>query len=393
MSSPFIDSQQNPFQTQAKMLWHLDRLAQWHLYGDTFPVLVEVNLINICNQACRWCISSYSHLSDPALSLEERATRAQQLVAHPAMAAQPSRWRGLDIPTLARFLVQAQAKGLRGVTWSGGGEPTVHSQFPSAVAAAAEAGLEQGLMTNGMFPGSFVPTIGEHVRWVRVSLDTMNPTAYAYQKRTSGFPRVVSNLHELVAFPVKVGVNMNVDSWNVDEILALGAWCRDIGIDYFQIRPVLDRPAIANSDAAPGTKPADWWARLQRLLCEAESLSTDSFRVVVSWDKFIDVAVTERATAREYTQCVYHFFTCVLNADGDLAVCMYHLGDRSFSFGNIYEQSVAEIWHSARRREVIDMCLNKLDLATCQVCCKGHEINKLLHFVTHPDPTADINFL
>ncbi len=57
------------------------------------------------------------------------------------------------------------------------------------------------------------------------------------------------------------------------------------------------------------------------------------------------------------------------------------------------KSSVAKIWHSEQRRQVVEMCLNALDFTTCQVCCKGHEINKLIHFIDHPDPAADVNFL
>jgi GTP 3',8-cyclase len=72
---------------------------------------------------------------------------------------------------------------------------------------------------------------------------------------------------------------------------------------------------------------------------------------------------------------------------------MYHLGDKSFSFGNIYENTLDETWDGAKRRQVVEMCRNHLDLSTCQVCCKGHEINKLIHFMETPDPHADVNFL
>jgi radical SAM protein with 4Fe4S-binding SPASM domain len=92
-------------------------------------------------------------------------------------------------------------------------------------------------------------------------------------------------------------------------------------------------------------------------------------------------------------KCVAHFFVCILNADGDLCVCMYHLGDKRFSFGNIDEQSLSDIWRGAKRREVLDLCSNHLDLETCQVCCKGHEINKFLQLVQTPDPAMDVNFL
>ena len=53
----------------------------------------------------------------------------------------------------------------------------------------------------------------------------------------------------------------------------------------------------------------------------------------------------------------------------------------------------SDIWHGAKRREVLEHCSNKLDLETCQVCCKGHEINKFLHLVETPDPAMDVNFL
>jgi hypothetical protein len=72
---------------------------------------------------------------------------------------------------------------------------------------------------------------------------------------------------------------------------------------------------------------------------------------------------------------------------------MYHLGDQRFSFGNIYESTVEPIWNSAQRRNVLKMCATQLDLSTCQVCCKGHEINKLMHFITYPEPRLDSNFL
>ena len=108
----------------------------------------------------------------------------------------------------------------------------------------------------------------------------------------------------------------------------------------------------------------------------------------MSWDKFKDLEQPD--FGRTYKKCLSHFFICILNADGDLCVCMYHLGDKRFSFGNIYEQWVADI---LGRREVLDHCSNNLDLETCQVCCKGHEINKFLHLVENPDLAQDVNFL
>lgn len=384
----------NPFAAQAKMLWHLDRLAEWKLKGDTFPVQMEINLTNYCNEACRWCISSYSHIFNPSMTKAEREQRTVHLHQIPTLSNHPERRRGIDIACLQSFLEQAKAKGLLAVTWSGGGEPTTHPNFVEAVEYAANLGLEQGLMTNGLYPESYVPVMGKNLRWMRVSLDTINAEKYEYQKFTKGFRRVISNIEQVIRYPVKVGINMNLAAWNVDEVLAMAKWCRDTGVDYFQIRPILGLPFDMEHNAPYRKQPElDWIQHVKPLLHEAEKFSTDKFQVIVSWDKFEDLCDVEGNFGRVYKNCMYHFFFCVLNADGDLCVCMYHLGDKRFSFGNIYENTVEEIWNSAQRRKVIDMCANHLDLSTCQVCCKGHEINKLMHFIENPNSEVYINFL
>jgi GTP 3',8-cyclase len=383
----------NPFAAQAKMLWHLDRLAEWRLTGDTFPVLIEVNLTNLCNQACPWCISAYSHLSNPAMTEEDKERLRTKLKELPVISGHPDRANGLDVGHLGQFLEQAKAKGLRAVTWSGGGEPTTHREFLAAVRLAANLGLDQGLMTNGLYKPGYVPVLGETLKWIRVSLDTLDQRKYEDQKRTRGFPQVITNVRELVKYPLNVGVNMNLAGWNVDGILTLARWCRDEGVNYFQIRPILGLPFEVAHNAAYRTQPQFDWANLEPLLREVETYSTESFRVVVSWDKFEDVRNVSGNFGRTYQKCLYHFFICVLNADGDLCVCMYHLGDKRFSFGNIYENTLEAIWGSEKRRQVVQMCTGTLDLSTCQVCCKGHEINKFMHFIEHPDADMDVNFL
>jgi MoaA/NifB/PqqE/SkfB family radical SAM enzyme len=282
--------------------------------------------------------------------------------------------------------------GLRAVTWSGGGEPTTHPDFLGAVRAAGDVGLEQGLMTNGFFPPDYAPAVGETVRWVRVSLDTLDRDRYRQKKAVDALERVLGTIRRLLRHPATVGVNMNLAAWNADELLPMARWCRDEGVAYFQVRPVLGLPFEMARTAAYRSQPRLDWGRLRADLEVAEGLGTSGFRVAVSWDKFEDVYDPSGNFGRTYSGCRYHYLCCVLNADGDLCVCMYHLGDRAFTFGNIYEETVEAIWAGPKRREVVGMCANALDLSSCQVCCKGHEVNKLLHRLGHPGG-ADVNFI
>lgn len=385
----------NPFGVQRKLLIdHFDRIVAWKVAGDAFPVEMEVNLTNCCNQACRWCISAYSHLNNTAMAAEERRRRRDELARHFPGAMHREQASGLEPRPLLSFLMSAKKMGLLGVAWSGGGEPTCHPRFDEIVEQTAIIGLDQGLMTNGLYPPRYNPVIGTRLRWIRVSLDTLDEQKYRFQKRTTGFPKVIANIHELVRHDVKVGINMNLASWNVEEILSLAEWSRDVGVDYFQIRPILGLPFESTDNSSYRQQlGVDWLQRVRPMLEDAAALSTDTFRVLVSWDKFGDIEAVESSFGRTYRSCKCHFFFCVLNANGDLCVCMYHLHDDRFTFGNIYDDDLENIWKSEKRRRVIEMCADALELSTCQVCCKGHEINKLISSLENPDRSADSHFL
>ena len=97
----------NPFGTQAKMMFHLDRLQQYLEEGDTWPIFMEVNLTNRCNMKCEWCISSNCH--------EARDGS-----------------KGIRYPNLYRFMLDFKDYGGKAITFSGGGEPTFYPEFEPA---------------------------------------------------------------------------------------------------------------------------------------------------------------------------------------------------------------------------------------------------------------------
>src|ERR1044072_8245884 len=147
----FMFADNNPYATRLKMVVHADRLAEWQQTGDTFPVLIEINPTNYCNEACDWCISKNIHLGNSAMTSATRMLRMHELDVHSAISNHPERRRGIELAELTRFLDQATAMGLKAVNWSGGGDPTSYTQFAAAVRHSSTIGLEQGLLTNGLF--------------------------------------------------------------------------------------------------------------------------------------------------------------------------------------------------------------------------------------------------
>lgn len=341
----------NPYDLKLKLVCseNIDRLVQYYRERSCFPMAIELSPTNLCNLACSWCISKQYHRDE-----------------------------SLDLETLLWFLREYKELGGKSITWSGGGEPTRYTGFSVAVVVADELGIDQGLMTNGLFGDSALQIAGEKMQWVRVSLDTINRQRYEDMKGVDALDAVLKNIEKLSGYPARVIVNMNLAKVNEDEVLAVARMAKFLGADGFQLRPVLPIPSDHTFYVPPN---------LETIIGYLSGLNGSDFFCNISYDKFDSIG-----KPREYNSCVYHNFLCVLNANGDVSVCMYKLYEDEFTFGNIYENSLADIWNSGKRQKVVENCTD-MDFSRCQECCKGHELNTFLHYIDVADGLRDRRFL
>ena len=109
----------------ALKIWrHADRLQALARDEDIAPVTLEIDPVAYCNHHCSWCV-------DPSHK--------------PVTASRAFLWRLLD--DVAAWRVNGF--GVRGIVFKGGGEPTLHPQFPALVEKASGLGFEVGVVTNG----------------------------------------------------------------------------------------------------------------------------------------------------------------------------------------------------------------------------------------------------
>lgn len=339
----------NPFGSQAKMLYHLDRLHEWVEYGDTKPIFVEFNLTDKCNLRCSWCIS-------------ENCRSAAQI----------------DKKTAVDFLCDFKKIGGKAVTFSGGGEPTLHPDFDIIAEYALMVGLDVGLMTNGVYPEQLNELISKF-KWARFSVDTFDHAFYKCWKGRDAVNQITQNIVDLRKSSCKVGINVNVGTAHTVTDVRDTISRSLIIADYIQFRPILPRYFRGEMSQLN----SDVWFYLKEHYSESD-------RINLSLDKLEDLRKKEFFP---FDSCEGHFFNPVVHANGDVAVCMYHPGDSDFVFGNLYENTFKEIWKSYRRKEVIEKLRKVKYCEKCQVCCKLTELNKLLQFIKSPSYDADINFL
>lgn len=341
----------NPFGSQAKLISHYDRLHEYLSTGNTSPLFMEVNPTNECNLSCKWCIS------ENARGKEE-----------------------IEIGALERYFNDFYEIGGKAITFSGGGEPTIYKHFKRAVMSAKEAGLELGLMTDGIYPKRYTLLIGENFQWIRFSIDTLDEENYQKWKGAKGVKVARRNAEALQEYSVKVGINSNICSeFSVEEAKNLIEWLdKSLGFAYLQFRPILPRYF---KHETPQLNESVW---------EYLESQKDNPRINLSNDKRHDI---ENNQAFSFESCEGHFFEPILDATGEVKICIYYPGDDRFTFGNIYDKSFKEIWESNQRKKTIEF-VRSLDYKNhCQMCCKLTEPNKLIDFLKHPERIIDVNFL
>ena len=108
------------------------------------------------------CHFAHTHVRGPWATKERRLPMAYDGIGDLA-----------DLTVLGPALTEMALAGVRGVIWSGGGEPTTHPQWLDAVARADRAGLEQGMYTaGGLLNPHSAKALATKAKFVVVSLDT-----------------------------------------------------------------------------------------------------------------------------------------------------------------------------------------------------------------------------
>ena len=84
--------------------------------------------------------------------------------------------------------------------------------------------------------------------------------------------------------------------------------------------------------------------------------------------------------------CIVPFSTIILEPSGDIGIC--RLKGTEFSFGNIKDNTLEEIWNSPKLNEWrdefisgnIDICSREMKHMRCHMCGKNNEMLKYVDF-------------
>ena len=340
---------------RSKVLYHIDKIAQLRRMGTTLaPVNVEIDLSNRCSHGCSWCHFAYTHTKGPLAGKRDK----------PAGHIDGGDLMSIELAySILRQLAQA---GVKSVTWTGGGEPTLHPHFIDIIKFAAELGLDQGLYTHG---GHITPelakVIKKHLTFAYVSLDECTPEAFKRSKGVARFGAVLAGINNLVAAEggATVGVGFLLHPGNCNDVDAMVGLGKELGVDYVQFRPIIDY-----DQAAPGDLVTDvQWTN--SAINNLRKYAGDPFVLADAW-RF---EMYRDWNGHGYETCNWAAMQTVITPNGKIWRCLNKREHPDALLGDLSTESFMSIW----RRSGGPCAVND----GCRVMCRGHIANITLDAV------------
>ncbi|MAH45564.1 hypothetical protein CMI37_07030 [Candidatus Pacearchaeota archaeon] len=285
------------------------------------PITIELHLTNRCNIKCHYCI-----FNDRDKQLE------------------------LDGMDAIRIINTLRGIGIKGLIFSGGGEPTIHKDFEQ-IALYAGKYFDIALITNGL---EDVSDYVDHFAWTRFSLDSFDRGIYKQIKGVDKFEQAEGNIKKAIANKGQgtVGVQMVVTSLNYEQIFDMYKYVLDLGADYFQFRPLEN-----------GKYTDDIWHSVN---VEIEKFKAVPF-VLTTENKWNEI----RGVKKLYEGCKGADFIGAISARGDFHICCHHI-NKAGSYGNIITDGIDKILNNRMKVQ------EQLDYSKCPVACRGSNLNLAL---------------
>ena len=315
--------------------------------GTKNPFVVELDPTTVCDLACPGCISGdLLNMKDPIS-------------------------RGFSSERLEKISEEFIEAKVRAVILIGGGEPLAHPSTIKIIEKLGKAQIQIGLTTNGTLMHKNLDIIAKYVDWVRVSIDGGSDEMFLKLRPTknkkSKFNIVIENMKKLAkikkgilgySFLIRTksdgmvlnpaGKNLGlVDVSNINEIYMAAKLAKDIGCDYFELKPSYDdfHQLVVHDQADMDLAKEE--------LKKAKKIEDDNFKVLES--VMLESALKREKMGdqiKEYNNCPSAELRTLVTPSG-VYVCPYFRGEETMKIGDLRYESLQEMWNGEKRKKIV----------------------------------------
>jgi MoaA/NifB/PqqE/SkfB family radical SAM enzyme len=341
-----------------KILKHLDRVNAWLKGRNPSPITAEIDMTNLCNHRCPECSGWY---------FQNRNADSLPLY-------------------LAQDIIRQLSKArVRGLIFTGGGEPLCYPYIEEVVKLAYGLGLEVGFITNGsLINEKIARVLLDCCTWLRISLDAASAETFERIHGMDGntFDAVINNITLLtemkneVKSKTTIGVGYLTSDFTKDEMYDMSILCRKLGVDYLQFRPM----QIHNNGKFKYHR-----TNIKKEIIRCLKESNDGYKVLYSKHKY-DM-MRKKNYGRNYQKCFGQQFATVIAADSRMYICCHMRGYDKYCIGDLKKNTFEEIWNSEQRKSVVE----NIDFQDCVPLCRDNTFNQILWNIKQP--REHVNFL
>lgn len=351
------------FEPSSKVIANYDRVDDLLAGKNPPPVLVEFDPSNACNHGCFFCSSSYIHFPESkTLDTFDRSI--------------------LPLDLMIKTFDEFDSMGIRAVTFTGGGDPTVNPKLKELIEYGGEnTNLKMGLYSNGVLFERFdlYEAIAKYVTWVRVGVDAGNSEDYATirQIESKEWQMMLDNVQKLIDTKkrlksnVTLGVGFVITESTVDQVLGFAETFADFDLDYCQYKT--DCVNLQRWEEGY-SRDFSLFDKIKGDLYKAEKLLGSKFHCKIEG---MEDVMKGAEHLNHYKKCLGSQLQPCVNADGNVYVCPQLRGYKEYSYGSLYEKSFKEIWNDIGiRKEKMNKIENIDCFSNCTQLCKPHLSNK-----------------
>jgi MoaA/NifB/PqqE/SkfB family radical SAM enzyme len=324
--------------------------------GNSGPLVIELDPTAVCDLACPGCISEDLVLQGNSFSNDRLMELGQEFI---------------DC-------------GVKAVVLIGGGEPLAHPKVGDFISLVSRNDIHIGITTNGTFIDKYIDEISMYSKWTRISLDAASNSVFSNLRPTKGgkskFDKVINNMRMLAKRKVgKLGFSFLIQTEadgpgiisNTHEIYDAAVLAKDIGCDYFEVKPTYQF-----RDDAPHTLMIHNQVYMEEARKQIEllyGLEDNNFKIMKAINLGYSLDRINSKQSKSYKSCPSTHLRTTVTPTG-VFICPYWRGKEKFKIGDVNNTNFSKLWKSFGRKEL----MNNLDISKecANIHCLRHETNK-----------------